>query len=306
VGPFSWYIEGAIKTDEALFDPYEQRLLSNGESVAGQLINYKGSLIYSSLTYAKSGLGITLEGKRTEGFSFRTDPKLDQTDGLLNYLPPMNRENSYRLTARYSPATQDLGEKAIQADVRYSPNKKWSFNINFSHIADLDDELLYREIYTEILFKKSRKWRLSGGVQLQEYNQEIYEGKGDVPNVETVTPFAEFLYKLSRKKSLRVEAQYLASDQDYGSWAYALVEYGIAPHWIFTVSDMYNVDPKKRTPGGELKKIHYPTAGVVYAHKTNRFGLSYVKQVEGIVCTGGVCRLEPAFSGFKFTVNSTF
>ncbi|MFK7934167.1 MAG: hypothetical protein AB8G22_11710 [Saprospiraceae bacterium] len=25
-----------------------------------------------------------------------------------------------------------------------------------------------------------------------------------------------------------------------------------------------------------------------------------------MVCSGGVCRLEPAFSGVRFTVNSTF
>ncbi|MEM9822759.1 MAG: DUF6029 family protein [Bacteroidota bacterium] len=43
-----------------------------------------------------------------------------------------------------------------------------------------------------------------------------------------------------------------------------------------------------------------------YTNGANRFSLSYIKQVEGIVCAGGICRLEPAFSGVRATVSSTF
>ena len=60
------------------------------------------------------------------------------------------------------------------------------------------------------------------------------------------------------------------------------------------------------TETGENLSILYPTFGVVYVNKANRFQLRYVKQVEGIVCSGGVCRLEPAFSGVRFNVSSNF
>jgi hypothetical protein len=97
---------------------------------------------------------------------------------------------------------------------------------------------------------------------------------------------------------------------DYGNWAFGLVEYSIAPHWTFTISDMYNIKPGKLSPenkaSGEKEKKHYPRIDAYYTYKTNRFSLSYVKQVEGIVCSGGICRLEPAFSGVKVSVNSTF
>jgi len=72
---------------------------------------------------------------------------------------------------------------------------------------------------------------------------------------------------------------------------------------------MYNINPGKSSPkdsNGDGIKAHYPRFDVFYTYKTNRFSLSYVKQVEGIVCTGGICRLEPAFSGVKLSVNSTF
>mgnify|MGYP000102733245 CR=1 FL=1 len=301
LGGFSWFVEGAYKTESTIFDPFDPTLNATGTEDEGQFVNHDGTMIYTTMSYAKKGFGILIEAKRTEHFSFRTDPTLGMVDGVVNFLPPANRENTYRLTSRYSPAVQDFGEQAIQADVRYSPNKKLSFNVNFSNITDLRDELLYREFYSEVLYKKARNYRLKGGLQLVEYNQRIYEGKTDLTeNVQTVVPFVEVLYKLNRKKSLRLEAQYMDTEQDFGSWIFVLLEYGIAPHWIFTVSDMYNVDPAK----GD--KLHYPTAGVVYNYKSNRVGFSYVRQVEGIVCAGGVCRLEPAFSGFKLSINSTF
>ena len=135
---------------------------------------------------------------------------------------------------------------------------------------------------------------------IRDSNQEIFETKPGVPMVNTVIPFADFLYKIDRKKSLRFELQYMNTKQDFGSWLFGLVEYSVAPRWTFTVSDMYNSSPKK------TDKIHYPRLDVFYTIKSNRFSLSYVKQVEGVVCSGGICRLEPAFSGFRFSVLSTF
>jgi len=186
-----------------------------------------------------------------------------------------------------------------------------SFNVNGSYIDDLEGNTLYREVYTEATIKKRRKWLLIAGVQAQEYNQEVYLMKPGKPNVKTLIPYFDFLYRLPKKKSIRFEGQYMDADEDYGSWVFGLVEFTMAPHWTFTVSDMYNIKPNDKNDlipeeNGEKLKIHYPRFDVYYSHKANRFSLSYVKQVEGIVCAGGICRLEPAFSGVKFTVNSSF
>ena len=308
----TWYVEGAFKTAEAFFDSTAPRTEISGVTTFGKFVKDSGSVLYSSISFAKGKLGVTIEGKRTENFNFRSDPNLTLNRGLINYIPPMNRINTYRMTARYAPATQDISEQAFQADVRYRFNKSWSFLGNFSNITDLRDEktLLYREILGEIVYKYKRDWQLTTGLQLQKYNQEIYEVKPEVPIVSTVTPYMDFLYKFSRKKSLRIESQYMSTDEDFGSWLFALAEYGMAPHWIFEASVMYNISPSKNSPQdpvtGELLNIVYPTFGVVYINKANRFQLRYVKQVEGIVCSGGICRLEPAFSGIKFSVSSNF
>ena len=308
----TWYLEGAYKSEEAFFDSTEPRTETTGVITFGKFKKEAGSVLYTSLSFAKGKLGITIEGKRTNNFNFRSDPNLTLNRGLINYIPPMNRFNTYRLTARYAPATQDLSEQAFQADIRYRLNKKVSFLANFSNITDLSDDknLLYREILGEVAYKYKRAWQLTGGLQLQKYNQQVYEVKPNVPLVSTVTPYLDFLYKFSRKKSIRIETQYMATDQDFGSWFFALAEYGIAPHWIFEASIMYNISPSDKSPKdpdtGESLNIVYPTLGVVYVNKANRFQLRYVKQVEGIVCSGGICRLEPAFSGVKFSVTSNF
>ena len=105
---------------------------------------------------------------------------------------------------------------------------------------------------------------------------------------------------------MRTEFQYMSTKQDFGSWMFGLMEFSMAPKWSFEISGMYNIHPKKPNSKGLIEKILYPTAGIVYFHDAQRYSLRYVKQVEGVVCSGGICRLEPAFSGVRFSMNTTF
>jgi hypothetical protein len=262
-GPFTWYVEGAYKTDDNLNDPFGEFMVGDSIVPGEKFYIAEGSVLYSSLSYANKGLGVVLEGKRTENFDFRVRPQESLNRGLVNFLPPMARVNTYRLTARYNAATQFLGEMAFQADVRYNYKRKLGFNVNVSNITTLDNELLYRELYTEVSYKYKRLWTLLGGIQMQRYNQEIFEFKEEgTPIVETLIPYFDFLYKFDRKKSIRFEAQYMfigndekaGALQDYGEWAFALVEFSMAPHWTFTVSDMYNVNPGKLSPTKEKRR----------------------------------------------------
>ena len=317
VGPFSWYLETAYKTEDNMNDPFGKFLRDSSVVTGDKYFQAPGTVFYSSLSYAAKGLGITIEGKRTENFSFRVRPQEQLNRGLVSFLPPMTRINTYRLTSRYNAATQELGEMAFQTDIRYTTSdRKWSFYANGAWIDDLEKVKLYRELYTEILYKYKRLWTLTAGVQLQTYNQERYEVKPDVPLLTTLTPYLDFLYRLDRRKSIRMEAQamFVGKDeaagtrQDYGNWLFGLVEVSLAPRWVFAASDMYNVQPGRNSPevDGKKQSIHYPRLDVYYTHGASRFSLSYIKQVEGVVCTGGICRLEPAFSGIRFSLTTSF
>ncbi len=302
---FSLYTEVTLKSDDIFYNPFAEKREIIGSSI-GKLEQKAGSVLYSSLSYTKGKLGINVEAKRTENFNFRIDPNQRLLRGLVNFLLPLNRQNTYRLTARYSPAAQDLSEMAYAADIRYKFSKAFSAAVNVSDIRTIEGGRLFQEIYTELVYKYKRKWQLISGVQLLTYNQEVYEMKSEVPLVKTVVPYVDFLYRFTSSRSLRTEFQYMKTDQDFGSWLFGLVEYSVAPKWNFEVSGMYNVKPKKENPKGEIEKIFYPTLGVVYFSDAQRYSLRYVKQVEGVVCSGGICRLEPAFSGFRFSMNTTF
>lgn len=316
-GNFAWYVEAAYKTRENFFDPFAERTLFSGQKTQGKFVFEPGNIVYSSLSYAGGGLGISLEVKRTENFNFRADPFVALNRGLINFLPPMAKIHTYRLNARYIAATQEISEMAVQTEVRYNLNRKWTLGFSFSNIGTLDNDLLYQDIAFEVNYKPKRTLNILAGLQSQRYNQEVYEEKPGVPIVETFIPYAEVLYKLDRKKSLRFEFQYMwigmdetvGLRQDYGQWLFGQVEFSIAPNWSFTISDMYNVDPGVQSPqdeNGDRIGIHYPRFDVFYTYKANRFSLSYIKQVEGVVCTGGICRLEPAFNGVRLSVTSTF
>lgn len=305
-----WYLEAAFKSSELYYDPNAIRTEITGTEVFGKYVKGPGSVWYSSISLAVQKLGITLEGKRTKNFDVRIDPLQVQNFGLMSFIPPMNNQLTYRLLSRYNPATQFLNEAAVQLDIQYAMSRKLKFQINISDIYTLDEDLLYREFYLSLQYKKRRKYTLNTGIQFMEYNQSVYEIKPEVDNVKTITPYVDFLYRFNLKNSIRTELQYMHTAQDYGSWIFGLVEIGLAPHWQFEISTMYNVSPADASPEdketGEKLKTIYPTFGFTYTHGNRRINLRYVKQVEGVVCTGGICRLEPAFSGLRMSTYVNF
>lgn len=303
LGNFSWYLELAGKTEDVLRD------------LNGVLVNPEtGYVGYTTLTYSQKGLGIVLQGKVTEKFDFRVSPNEILNRGVVNYLPSLTRQNTYRLTSRYNAATQPLGEIALQADVTYKVSKRVGVTANFSNITNLDNDLLFREIYVDATLKSpkgsKKRWKAVGGLQMVDYNQQAFEQKGDW--VHTLTPFTEFILRLDRKKSIRAELQYMLTKrnyrlfgqedpnpdkpQDFGDWIWGMVEFNIAPRWSFVVGNMHSFG----------RKVSFPTVLVALTQKATRLSLSYGKQPDGVICTGGICRFEPAFSGVRFDLTTSF
>jgi hypothetical protein len=303
VGSFNWYIEGAYKSQEAIND------------ANGTLINKAGNVEYTTLGYARKGLAINYSGKRTEDFVMRTSPNEILTDGMLNWQPVVARLRPGRLMSRYTPASQDVSELANCVDVLLSPSEVMSYTFTGTHINTLENVELYREGYGELNYTGWKSFALQAGIQYMEYNRVAYQSSpAGTPIVKAITPFTELTYKISQKRSLRLELEYMNTKQDYGSWLYAILEYNIAPKFSISISDMYNISPNQnadnpnyidantKVPDGK----HYYNIYMAYTQHAHRFAIAYVKQVDGINCAGGVCRYEPAFSGIKATITSSF
>jgi len=291
----TWYVEGAYKTHEAIYNL--QRTL---------LIDRPGNSEYTTLSYGRKGIGINASAKRSENFVMRTNTLNSLNDGMLNWQPVVAIQRPERLISRYTPASQDQSELAENINVLLSPNDVTNYTFSYTHIDQLDGTELYREGYGEWYYQGLKQWIFQVGVQYLEYNQKVYQNQAAANIIYAVTPFTEITYRFTDVKSLRIEGQYMASKQDYGSWIYLLAEYNVAPHYSLSISDMYNVDPVYDNFNHIYKANHYPTAYLAYAKGPHRFSLAYVKQVDGINCTGGVCRYEPAFSGVKATLTTSF
>jgi len=310
-GPVSWYIEGDYKTRDAIYG-----LDSAGNST---LINKTGNAVYSSLNISTKGLGAIFIFKRVEDFDLRTSPNQTVLQGLLNFEPPVARENSLRLPSRYFAPSLTQHELAFGTEITWTPVKKLSFLFNGSYIRDFifEKQLLpghpnfFAEGSVEAHYKPIRLLDVELGFQYVLYNRPIYQSDAlNIPaeyNVHSYTPFFEITHKLPKKMSYRIELQYQYVPADFGQWMYGLFEFNVAPHFSFAASDMWNFKPNANNVESIYQvQHHFYSIFASYTHGANRFSLNYVKQVAGIVCTGGVCRYEPAFSGVKFSITSTF
>jgi hypothetical protein len=291
-GDFSWYAESALKTKEAI-------------ATSKGLENLAGSVFYTNMGYARAKWGLNASGRITDNFEMRSSPNEVLLQGIYNWQPIIAQIRPQRLIARYTPPSQNLSEFAYSFNGMITPNENITANINYTNINTLQGDTLYREIFVDAEIRSVEKFIFHVGIQYLIYNQALYQQKVKAlyPNIEAITPFLEVVYKIDEKKSIRTELQYMSTKQDYGSWAFGLLEFNIASKWSFAVSDMYNSAPNKAHVD---RAHHYPNVFIAHTRGPNRFTAQYVKQVEGINCTGGVCRYEPAFSGFRIGIISTF
>lgn len=292
------------------------------------LINKDGNIFFSSLNYSKAGLGkkksssfgVNLQYKRIENFVFRTSPNEQLNNGLIGYIPSITRQNTYRLLARYNAVSQFLGEESMVGELIYTPKRGTTITLNVSNVNSLKSngdstgnaKHLFSEYYAEIQHKVNRNLKVKLGVQSIFYDQSRFEQKvrdSTYEDVTTITPFLEVTYKLNKKTSIRYEFQYLQTHQDLGSFANAIIELNYSPHWSLSIGDMVNTVPHRSSFSQGVVSdeiIHYYSGFVGYTSGPTVVTLAYIKQVQGVNCTGGICRVEPAFSGVRLTLSTSF
>jgi hypothetical protein len=214
---FTLYLEYCNKSPEAILD-YSSTLVKKG-----------GNIYYASLSYATKGLGINGQIRRIETYPLRVNPLEIQpfpNSAVINYMPALTRQNTYRLLARYNSVVQDLGENAAQLEITFKPNKKFSMNINTSAVnalngVDFNKSIpkikwdsttkLFSEFYVDASYKFTSAFKMMAGIQFIGYNQVLFEGKPQekAPYVNAITPFGEFTYRLTPTRSVRLEWQYM-------------------------------------------------------------------------------------------------
>jgi hypothetical protein len=314
---FSWTVEGNLKSKEAIMEDDSKFHLTGGKVLYTSMSWGKGGW---NLGNQKASVGLNVQARHVDHFSFRTAPTENLLNGLVSYLPSMTRQNTYRLLSRYNAPGQAMGEDGVQGEIEFKPRKGTQIFFNGSYVQTLasngklnqatgamEAQKLFSENYLEVVQKIGKHNKLKLGIQRIFYNQTRYESEPEYVPVKTITPFGEWLHTLDQGRSLRIEWQYLNTKNDQGSFANLMIEMFVRKNLSIAVADMVNVVPHRYERMIIADKVlHYPTFFVGYTEKNTVFTLAFLKQQQGVNCSGGICREEPAFSGVRFTVSSNF
>lgn len=310
-GGFNVLAEYAQKTQDPSFD--------------NQYIYRRGYVAMLSTSYSKKGMSILAQAKRSDNMSFRSRRSMSGTSSFINHLPAFTMEHTYALAALYPYATHPQGEWAYQLNASYNFKRKTFLGgkygtlvkLNYSYVHAIEqnaysdspagtdgygsafwkwgEQMYYQDLNLQIEKRVTRDFRLNVMLMNQFYNKTIVEGHGGM--VHSNIYVVDGRYQFSKKTTLRGEFQYLTTADDDGDWAFGLLELSLVPHWMFTVSDMYNCG---------ATDIHYYQGSVTFTTGSHRLQAGYGRTRAGYDCSGGVCRYVPASKGFTLSYHYNF
>ena len=331
----SWDVRAQLNNGNfSLLTEYAQK--TEDPSFANGYIYKNGSVAMLSTSYSKKGLSLLLQAKRSENMASKSRRTIIGTSSAVNHLPAFTQDQTYALAALYPYATQLAdGEWAYQAELGYNFKRKtalggkygMNLKVNYSYVRAIDrdfvdgkeynaiggqmalagtdgykskffkwgDHTYYQDFDIQLSRKLSKDFKLNLMYMNQRYNKTQVEGHGGMIHSDIFV--ADGKYQFSPKTTLRVEAQYLSTAQDEGDWLFGLAELSLVPHWMFTLSDMYNCG---------VTDTHYYEGLVTYNTGAHRLQVGYGRTRAGYNCSGGVCRWIPAQKGFTLSYNYNF
>jgi hypothetical protein len=284
--------------------------------VAMQLKRGNAQLV--ELGYNGRGLGVTLTGRRLEWMGQKISSRSLSTANLISYVPAMSTQYTYMLTTLhpYNPQVGDemsytfnSGEIGGQLDAFYNfrrgtklgGKRGMKVHANFSTYYTLAQEgsakpgnLLFRDFSFDVEKQWTKEFKMVFLYSMQEYNPTYGSYKTTYLSNIFV---ADLLYKWTPTFSTRLELQYLTTKEDNKDWMAALLEVNFAPHWSVWASDMYNHGSSK---------MHYYNAGVSFTKGRTRLAAGYGRYKDGFICSGGVCRQIPQYTGANFSITTSF
>lgn len=284
-----------------------------------QYLTKKGNAQLIETGYTGRGLGVSLSLRRLEWMESRIvagggAPEVN----MMNYVPGLCTQYTYMLANLhpYGPRTGEIssrfvnsGEMGGQFDLFYNFRRGTALggkrgmrvHANFSTYYAIAREgtfklgnLLFRDLSVDVEKQWTKQFKSTLMWSMQEYNKSYGANKSTILQNIFV---ADLLYKYTPSFSTRLELQYLTTHEDQKDWMAALLEVNFAPSWSIYASDMWNHGSTK---------IHYYNGGVSYTRSRTRVALAYGRFKDGYICSGGVCRTVPAYTGFNLTVTTSF
>ena len=260
------------------------------------------------LGYTGYGFGALLSFRKLHNPFLQASRTINDLSTYINYVPALTQQHTYSL-ATLNPYTSQSDEIGGQADLYYNfrrgtavgGKKGMKVHANFStYYGDVYDyasgssssKLLFRDLTVDAERWFGSDFKLILFYSWQTYNHApVSDDPSSIWNSHTVV--ADMTYKFDRKNSLRLELQHLWTRQDKKNWAAALLEYSFAPRWSVSVQDMWNYGDSG---------THYINGSVSYSYSKVRAAINFGRFKEGYLCSGGVCRLTPAYTGVNLSL----
>jgi hypothetical protein len=161
---------------------------------------------------------------------------------------------------------------------------------------------LFTDFNIEIKKKWSRKFSsIFTFIDLYYNTDYLVEANGT--NISAWIGVAESTYKFGKGKSIRLEAQHLATNDDARNWVGGTLEFFFNSNFGLYFNDSYNYED---SPVEENRKIHFFNVGGSFTKGATRIGLNYGRQRGGLICVGGVCRPVNKNTGITLNLNTSF
>ena len=260
-----------------------------------------GSAILAELGYTYKGLSLNAQFRKMDMMNASAYRNVDYPNdekpyNVMNYIPALTYQHTYSLFTMKPYGGYGEHEIGGQFDVFYNAKRgtalggkrglKMHAGFAMYKYFEFEDKQ-----YVEINADFEKQWCKWFKTNIAYSYQNLDTHKRNA--------FAlDMLFKFNRKYSLRAEYQYmLAPHVDGKDWMAGTLEFNMAPSWSIFVSDIWN--------HGDTKN-HYYSGGVAFTHSIVRAALSYGRNKAGYICSGGVCRYVPEYTGANLTVTVRF
>lgn len=301
-----------------------------------------GDGFYSSLSYFKDKIGVTLDYKNYRyDITLPNNRSATRPTRMLPYQnpPTAQKEHTSTLISRNPHVVDFNDEVGGQVDVVYSPTDKLSFNFNGSiasrhyqyidtdtttgldyervdrsdnFLPSLDDPFSpFWEIYLEGEYYASDKVYVKGAFARQNstlYNQIFPESS---EKIFTTTIPVEFKYSFNSEYTLTfigeqqwVHNSFRTSRESDQNFTnqFLSLTFSKSPNLNITFNTESTNDDEEPTG----KKFWWLSEVSYKINQSNTVLISYGSERGGLRCANGICRFVQPFEGFRAAVQSSF
>jgi cytochrome c biogenesis protein CcmG/thiol:disulfide interchange protein DsbE len=254
---------------------------------------FGGKALYANLNFYYGAFSVSGETSNYDRFEL-----IPKADGItsLNRPPSLAREFTWTLINRSPHTLIPNDEVGNNLDLLYSSKNGWTLLASGARIKNHAEKTVYELGYGSFVKDRFGDFRLAGAFAYQDSKGLHQIAMGELTWLATET----------HSLTLQAEHQHvrLGGGPTFNLGAYDeqwfKLEYETAPRWAFAaILEINNKYP-------ELLEIQdepegpFPAGQVTYTlNRGGNLNFWFGKRQAGFICSGGVCKFEPAFEGVE-------